>query len=438
MSSEWTHVRLGELAEVKHGWAFKSDYFKADDEAAGLPIVVAIGNFQYTGGFRFESTQIKRYTGEFPSEYILQPGEILLVMTCQTAGGEILGIPARVPDNGRVYLHNQRLGKVVLKSGRVCSDFLYWLFLYPPFNRHLVNSATGTKILHTAPSRIESFEFKLPSVAEQREIAEALDAIDDRISLLRETNVTLEAIAQAMFKSWFVDFEPVRAKQEGRAPEGMDEATAALFPDGFEESELGLVPRAWRARSLDSFADYLNGLALQKFPAESEDEYLPVIKIAQLRAGNTQNADRASTKLKAEYIVRDGDVLFSWSGSLEVELWCGGEGALNQHLFKVTSSEVPKWFYYLATRHHLPEFREIAAHKATTMGHIQRKHLTEAKIAVPPPEVLTRLTEFVAPLIELRIENAVRIRSLGELRDSLLPRLISGQLHLSEAETLVA
>ncbi|MDF6974784.1 restriction endonuclease subunit S, partial [Escherichia coli] len=133
----------------------------------------------------------------------------------------------------------------------------------------------------------------------------------------------------------------------------MDEASAAQFPDAFEESELGLVPRGWAVRSLDSFANYLNGLALQKYPPESDDEYLPVIKIAQLRAGSASGADRASSRLKPEYVVHDGDVLFSWSGTLEVELWCGGDGALNQHLFKVTSTEVPKWFYYLSTRHFL-------------------------------------------------------------------------------------
>jgi len=288
-------------------------------------------------------------------------------------------------------------------------------------------------------SREDFLSYEIPPLTPFRsETVDLLEEIEKRERLLRETNTTLEAIAQALFKSWFVDFDPVRAKQEGRAPEGMDEATAALFPNGFEESELGLVPKGWRARSLDSFAEFLNGLALQKFPAESENEFLPVIKIAQLRAGSTLNADRANTKLKPEYIVNDGDVLFSWSGSLEVELWCGGEGALNQHLFKVTSDEVPKWFYYLATRHHLPAFREIAAHKATTMGHIQRKHLTEAKIAVPPPDVLLCMTEFIAPVIELRIENAVRMRILHELRDTLLARLISGQLRLPEAEALAA
>jgi type I restriction enzyme S subunit len=203
-----------------------------------------------------------------------------------------------------------------------------------------------------------------------------------------------------------------------------------------QESELGLIPKGWRVASLDSIADYLNGLALQKFPPESETEFLPVIKIAQLRSGNTDGADKASTQLKPEYIVEDGDVLFSWSGSLEVEVWTGGRGALNQHLFKITSREAPKWFYYFATRLHLHDFRAIAAGKATTMGHIQRGHLTAAKIVLPPPEVMAQLDKTIAPLFEQKINNALQTRTLAALRDTLLPRLISGQLREKDAEVL--
>jgi type I restriction enzyme S subunit len=204
-----------------------------------------------------------------------------------------------------------------------------------------------------------------------------LGALDDKIELNRRMNATLEAMARALFQSWFVDFDPVRAKQEGRKPTGMDDATAALFPDSFRESDVGEIPEGWDVLSLDKTAQYLNGLALQKYPP-GDGPTLPVIKIAQLRKGDSCGADRCNTELPPEYIVQDGDVLFSWSGSLEVELWCGGLGALNQHLFKVTSSEFPKWFYLLWTLHHLSEFRLIAAAKATTMGHIQRGHLTAA------------------------------------------------------------
>jgi len=157
-------------------------------------------------------------------------------------------------------------------------------------------------------------------------------------------NQTLEAIARTFFKSWFVDFDPVRAKAEGRDP-GLPKQIADLFPDSFEESELGEIPRGWRVSGLDEIANFLNGLALQKYPPKN-GRSLPVIKIAQLRAGNTDGADRASADLEPYYIVDDGDILFSWSGSLECVLWAGGRGALNQHLFKVTSVNYPKWFYY--------------------------------------------------------------------------------------------
>ena len=284
---------------------------------------------------------------------------------------------------------------------------------------------------------IYGMPLKVPPRFEQDAIAEMLHALDDRISLLRETNATLEAIAQALFKSWFVDFDPVRAKQEGRAPDGMDEATAALFPNSFEESALGLVPRGWRVESLDGVADFLNGLALQKFPAQSGEDWLPVIKIAQLRKGDAAGADRASRNIKTEYVIEDGDVLFSWSGSLEVEVWCGGPGALNQHLFKVTSTRFPKWLYFQWTKQHLPNFQQIAASKATTMGHIQRKHLTEAKVLVPPQPLVDWMSSVFAPLLERSVSNSLQARNLTTLRDTLLPRLISGQLRLPEAGALI-
>lgn len=308
-------------------------------------------------------------------------------------------------------------------------NFLYYLL--KQLNLNNWRSGSGQPLINQ--TTLNAIETQIPYPREQRAISGIVGALDDRITLLRETNATLEAIAQALFKSWFVDFDPVRAKMEGRTPEGMDEATAALFPDGLETSELGEVPRGWRVKSLDSVANYLNGLALQKFPPTGLND-LPVIKIAQLRKGDTVGADLASRAIKPEYVVQNGDVLFSWSGSLEVEIWCGGEGALNQHLFKVTSSEYPKWFYYLWTRHHLDNFRQIAASKATTMGHIQRSHLSDAKVVVGSDAVLGSANDILSPLIERIVSNALQAQTLSTLRDTLLPRLISGQLRLPEAQ----
>lgn len=151
------------------------------------PIIVSIGNFKYTGGFRFASTIIKAYTGEFPKEFILKRGDILLAMTCQTPGGEILGIPGCIPNDGRMYLHNQRMGKVIIEhKDKVDAGFLYWLFLTREFNRHLVATATGTKVLHTAPDRIESFQFLLPPLPIQRTIADILATWDRAINLTEQ------------------------------------------------------------------------------------------------------------------------------------------------------------------------------------------------------------------------------------------------------------
>lgn len=272
---------------------------------------------------------------------------------------------------------------------------------------------------------------RVPPLAEQKAIAAVLGTLDDKIELNRRMNATLEAMARALFQSWFVDFDPVRAKLDGLKPSGLDPATAALFPNEFQDSELGHIPKAWEVRSLDKVANYLNGLALQKYPP-GDGPTLPVIKIAQLRKGGSVRADRCNTHLPPEYIVHDGDVLFSWSGSLEVELWCGGPGALNQHLFQVTSPEFPKWFYYLWTLYHLDEFRLIAAGKATTMGHIQRGHLTAAKVLIPPRPLLDAMTRTMSPLIDQLIANRIQSRTLTTLRDTLLPKLLSGELRADQ------
>ncbi len=363
--------------------------------------------------------------------------------------GEVCKIP-----EGLICCLGQRQVLLRPKSG-VNADYLLYALQSPAVQEQVRwNEGTGSTVSNIRIPVLEKIE--IPRLGESEKlIATALKSIDDKIDLNRRINQTLEAMAQAIFKSWFVDFDPVKAKiaalTEGRdplraamraisgkseveldalPPEAFEQlaATAALFPDEMEESELGKVPRGWEAQSLDSVANYLNGLALQKFPPKSATDFLPVIKIAQLRAGHTEGADKAVSDLKLEYVVCDGDVLFSWSGSLEVDVWTGGRGALNQHLFKVTSSIVPKWFYLWATKYHLPEFREIAANKATTMGHIQRKHLSDARTATPPTEFLTQASKLISPLLDEIVSLRLQSRELAKARDTLLPKLLSGEL----------
>jgi Restriction endonuclease S subunits len=261
------------------------------------------------------------------------------------------------------------------------NDRRFCYYLLKSLNLAHFNSGSGVPTLNR--NHIHPLPVLIPiDLDEQRAIAHILGTLDDKIELNRRMNETLEAMAQALFKSWFVDFDPVRAKMEGR-PTGLPKEIEDLFPDSFEDSELGEIPRGWEVAGLNKIAKFTNGLALQKYQYQVGEKYLPVIKIAQLHKGSIVGADKVNIKVPQDFIVENGDILFSWSGSLTVVIWAGGKGALNQHIFKVQSENYPKWFYYFWIRFHLNVFQEIAANKATTMGHIQRKHLEEAKVLIP-------------------------------------------------------
>ena len=261
---------------------------------------------------------------------------------------------------------------------------------------------------------IKDYVLKMPSLADQRRITSILSSLDRKIELNNKINADLEEMAQAIFKNWFVDFEP--------------------FKDGkFVDSELGKIPEGWKVGRLTEIASYMNGLAMQKFPPENNEDSLPVLKIKELGQGFCgTDSDRCSCNIKDECKIHNGDVIFSWSGTLLVDVWCGGDCGLNQHLFKVTSKYYPKWFYYYWTKHHLQEFIHIAKDKAVTMGHIKRGHLEEALVAIPDNDSMERAHELFEPIlskmISLRLENS----RLSLLRDTLLPRLMSGELEVPE------
>ena len=274
----------------------------------------------------------------------------------------------------------------------------------------------------------------VPERAEQRAIAEVIGSLDDKIEQNRRTARSLERLAQAIFRAWFVDFEPVKAKAAGAtAYPSMPQPVFDALPARFVDSDIGSVPQGWEVKSLSEIATFLNGLALQKYPPRDDGEDLRVVKIAELRKGSTDGADLANGDVPAEYVIDDRDLLFSWSGTLEAEFWFGGKGALNQHLFKVTSPHFPSWFCLLWIRQHMPWFRAIAASKATTMGHIKRGHLQEARVVVPPAAVIREADQVIGPLQDLHAQLMFESRKLAAMRDYLLPKLLSGDVRV-EAE----
>ena len=271
----------------------------------------------------------------------------------------------------------------------------------------------------------------LPPLHEQCTIAGVLGALDDKIDQNRRTALALNRLARAIFRAWFVDFEPVKAKAAGAASFAfMPQAIFDALPTGFVDSEIGAVPEGWEVKSITAIATFLNGLALQKYPPRGDGEDLRVIKIAELRKGSAERAAWANGDVAARYVINDGDLLFSWSGTLEAAFWFGGKGALNQHLFKVTSSRFPSWFCFHWIRQHLPWFRAIAASKATTMGHIKRGHLQETLVVVPPNEILDEANEAIGPIYDLFGQLMFESRKLAAMRDLLLPKLLSGKVRV--------
>lgn len=306
-------------------------------------------------------------------------------------------------------------GMVIIRPGEDFDTMFLYLYLRSCYFRaQITQFQSGSAQPQLPISTLQKMKVIKPDIAAQRRIASILSSLDRKIELNNKINADLEEMAQAIFKNWFVDFEP--------------------FKDGkFVDSELGMIPEGWKVGTLTEIASYMNGLAMQKFPPENDEDSLPVLKIKELGQGFCgPDSDRCSCNIKDECKVHNGDVIFSWSGTLLVDVWCGGDCGLNQHLFKVTSKEYPKWFYYYWTKHHLQEFIHIAKDKAVTMGHIKRGHLEEALVAIPDNDSMERAHELFEPIlskmISLRLENS----RLSLLRDTLLPRLMSGEIEVPE------
>ena len=304
-------------------------------------------------------------------------------------------------DDGEIGFGSTEFIVMRAKTGISDPQFVYYTAINPVFRNVAIKSMVGSSgRQRVQQSVLEELELSVPDLDEQRRIGDFLARIDEKIALNDRINDNLYAQAKAIFDKHFINIDA--------------------------------IPAGWRKGNLLDIANYLNGLAMQKFRPQGNEIGLPVLKIKELRQGSCDDSSElCSLRIKPEYIIHDGDVIFSWSGSLLVDIWCGGTCGLNQHLFKVTSDIYDKWFYYLWTAHHLARFIAIAADKATTMGHIKREELAKAEVLIPCEEDYTSLTSIMQPIFELIISNRIEDRKLAALRDELLPKLMSGEIDVS-------
>jgi len=441
MSSEWSATRLRDLVSIKHGFAFKGEFFV--DEETPLQLTTP-GNFAIGGGFQYGKG--KYYAGPVPSDYVLQTGDLIVTMTDLSKAADTLGYAAVVPNGtGTTWLHNQRVGLVRPQEGvKVHMGYIHYLMRSPDYRRWVVSTATGSTVKHTSPDRILSYEFLLPSLAEQREIGETLATLDDRITLLRETNATLEAIAQALFKSWFVDFDPVRAKAEGRQPEGMDATTAALFPDSFEESELGLVPKGWRIGTVDDLCSQITNGGT---PSRSRKDFweggsIPWFKTGEFCDGfllepSERITDEGVRGSSVKLLPKDSVLMAIYAAPTVGRLGVLTEpSAFNQACTgMVAKDSVGAWFLFLTLYFGRDWFNSRA--NGAAQQNISKAIVAGYSVVIPDDNVLKSFNETAESLFSRIRAGTVQAQTLTQLRDTLLPRLISGQLRLPEVQALL-
>ncbi|MDO4713068.1 MAG: restriction endonuclease subunit S [Candidatus Saccharibacteria bacterium] len=383
-----TRGLLGDVVDIVKGISYRSSDYSNSEKGIAF---VNLKSVARGGGYNPDG--IKYYAGQIKANQYVEAGDILIANTDLTQNREIIGSPIIMPNIDRTACFSLDLSKIVIKKPDVIYPKYLFYYLKSPLAREfMLAHSNGSTVMHLSIKSVPNMEIKIPSIEKQKKIADILDTLDEKIELNRRINETLEQIGQALFRHYFIDNPDVNN---------------------------------WEEKSLDEIANYLNGLAMQKYPKIEGEPTLPVIKIREMSNGITDNTDIARASIPEKYIIHAGDLLFSWSGTLIVKFWDGVDGALNQHLFKVTSDKYPEWLYYYWTKHYLNEFTHIAKTKATTMGHIQRRHLKESKVLIPPN--IDELTGIFEPIINQIKNNNNQIQDLSIIRDSLLPKLTSGR-----------
>lgn len=392
MKSKWTYRPLGELVSFASGGTPSK---KRDGYWGGtIPWISAktlkTENIDTSDLFITEE-------GLKAGSKIAPKGSILLLTR---GSGLFNGIPiARVEKD---VAFNQDI-KCLDSYGEVENEFIfYWLLSQKDYLMAKVG-VTGIGAGKFDLDFLQKLMIPIPSERERKSIVGFANSISEKIRCNAKVNDNLYAQVKAIFSENFLDLD--------------------FLPDG------------WKTGNLLDIADYLNGLAMQKYRPKDGETGLPILKIKELRQGICDaSSELCSPSIKSEYIIHDGDIIFSWSGSLLVDIWCGGTCGLNQHLFKVTSNNYDKWFYYLWTAHHLDRFIAVAADKATTMGHIKREELEKVEVIIPSKYDYKRIGASIKPLFDLIISNRIEDRKLTALRNTLLPKIMSGEIDVRDIQ----
>lgn len=444
--------KLGDLAEIKHGFAFPGKHIVSQETDR---ILMTPGHFALGGGFRHNH---KKYfdSSEYRDGYELESGDLVVTMTDLSKAGDTLGYGAVVPlIKDKILLHNQRIGKVVLKSTELDKNFCHYLLRSSKYRQHVLETCTGSTVKHTSPTKILDYEFDLPFINDQKAIANILGTLDDKIELNQKMSQTLEEIAKAIFKSWFVDFDPVRAKAEGR-PTGLPPEISDLFPDELVDSEIGKIPKGWETTFLSNQLSFVLGGDWGK----AEESLATPHECRCVRGADIANlqqfvwSDMPTRYLKESSFqkrsLQNWDIVFEISGGSPTQSTGRSvlitEQLLNAYEASVTTSNFCRLLRFSdpqSALFHYQKFRssydsdEFFMYETGTTGikNFGFKYYSESiPYALPPSALLDEFFEIVQPMVENAGFSMRENMVLSDLRDTLLPKLISGELRIPDAE----
>ena len=414
----WREVTLEELIDVKHGFAFKGAFIS---ELPNKNILVTPGNFKVGGGFK--SDKFKYYHGEIPTNYILKRNDVIVTMTDLSKEGDTLGFSAKVPNDENQYLHNQRIGLVLFKNDIFDKEFSYWLLRTRNYQKSMVNSSTGSTVSHTSPSRIQEYSFNLPPLPEQKSIASILTCFDKKIELLHSQNKTLETIAQTIFTEWFGKYQV-----------------------GDE------LPEGWKVGKLDDVIEFINGYAFKSKDLLKEPSIntYNVFKMGSIKKGGGFNHNKTKSYFNKEdaiklskYILKSGDLLMSMTDMKDAISLLGhtalmiydDEYIVNQRVGLIRARNdinIDYPFLYLLTndKHFIANLRGRA--NSGVQVNLSTQAIKESLFNIPDQATNIKFDALVKPLFEKRKHNYIKIQTLTKMRDTLLPKLMSGDIRVNK------
>ena len=421
-NDSWTYIKLGDIVTVKHGYAFKGSNFTSVNTHK---VVLTPGNFKIGGGFKSE--KFKFTTEECPSEYVLQGGDIVVSMTDLSKYGDTLGYSALIPKDSRYkYLHNQRIGLIKFKKEDVSRDFIYWVLRTRDFNRFLAGSATGSTVKHTSPSIIGEYHFMIPNnISEQDSISKILSDLDAKIELNQKMNKTLESIAEAIFKHWFIDFE--FPNEEGKPYKSSGGEMV--------DSELGEVPKGWQASTIGKeLTTVLGGT-----PSTKNKDYWSNGSIPWINSGKINEfriifpsayITAKALKHSATKLMPKGTTVLAITGAtlgkvsrIETEM------CANQSVVGVLGSEkLPSEYVYFWIKNNIN--RLVSNQTGGAQQHINKGNIDEIEILVPDSHIMEHYVNTIRPIFDKISASSFEEHNLSKIRDIVLPKLMTGKIRV--------